>query len=185
MTLNRELCNIAQKWADYLAAEKHMKHSSHEGRRCSKGHTGENLHWRGSTGDVDMNGAIAVDNWYSEIKDYDYDNHGFAKGTGTLYIFFFFYCMFKCQFQLVTYLFDIYASLTSNYRLDILNFNFILDLILFLGHFTQVVWEKSTELGVAFTTFKHGKWNKVMVVANYYPAGNVKGAFEENVKPPM
>ena len=82
MTLNRELCNMAQKWADHLAAEKAFKHTRFEDRWCSKGGTGENLHWRGSTGDVDMNGAIAVDNWYSEIKDYDYDNPGFAMGTG-------------------------------------------------------------------------------------------------------
>ncbi len=50
------------------------------------------------------------------------------------------------------------------------------------GHFTQVVWEKSTELGIAYATYKDGEWNKVVVVGNYYPAGNVTSQFEENVK---
>ncbi len=53
---------------------------------------------------------------------------------------------------------------------------------LFSGHFTQVVWQKSTELGIAFATYKDGEWNKVVVVGNYYPAGNVTSQFEENVK---
>ena len=60
--------------------------------------------------------------------------------------------------------------------------------ILFLfvsGHFTQVVWEQSVELGVAFTAFKNGPFNKVMVVANYYLAGNVMGVFKASVKPPV
>ena len=47
MTLNRELCNMAQKWADHLAAEKVFKHTRFEELWCSKGGTGENLHWRG------------------------------------------------------------------------------------------------------------------------------------------
>ena len=84
MTLNREICNIAQKWADHLAAEKVLKHTKYEDRQCSKGGTGENCFQSGAspTGDVDINGAIAVDLWYAEIKDYDYDNPGFAMTTG-------------------------------------------------------------------------------------------------------
>ncbi|CAG9768166.1 unnamed protein product [Ceutorhynchus assimilis] len=48
------------------------------------------------------------------------------------------------------------------------------------GHFTQVVWKDSKQLGVAFA--KIG--GKVVVVANYYPAGNMIGSFAENVPPP-
>lgn len=47
------------------------------------------------------------------------------------------------------------------------------------GHFTQVVWKDSKELGVAFA--KSG--GKIIVVANYYPAGNIIGHFAENVPP--
>ena len=40
------------------------------------------------------------------------------------------------------------------------------------------------ELGVAYVAYKDGDWNKIIVVANYYPAGNMMGTFEENVKRP-
>ena len=49
------------------------------------------------------------------------------------------------------------------------------------GHFTQVVWRESTELGVAIA---EGKNNYTVVVANYKPAGNMMGKFKENVLPP-
>ena len=52
-----------------------------------------------------------------------------------------------------------------------------------LGHFTQVVWEQTVELGIAFATFQDQGWNKVMVVANYFPTGNMRGESENNVKP--
>lgn len=47
------------------------------------------------------------------------------------------------------------------------------------GHFTQVVWKGSTELGVGMAT--NGK--KVYVVGQYRPAGNIntKEYFEKNV----
>jgi len=56
------------------------------------------------------------------------------------------------------------------------------------GHFTQVVWKGSKRLGVG--TAK-GKWyvNGIgydceFIVARYTPAGNVGGAFPENVRRP-
>lgn len=47
------------------------------------------------------------------------------------------------------------------------------------GHFTQVVWKSSTELGVGMAT--NGK--KVYVVGQYRPAGNIntREYFQENV----
>lgn len=47
------------------------------------------------------------------------------------------------------------------------------------GHFTQVVWKDSTELGVGMAT----TGNKVFVVGQYHPAGNIntKEYFEKNV----
>lgn len=47
------------------------------------------------------------------------------------------------------------------------------------GHFTQVVWKESRELGVGYAKFK----GKIVVVANYYPSGNMIGQFSENVPP--
>ena len=48
------------------------------------------------------------------------------------------------------------------------------------GHFTQVVWKSSQELGVGRAQTKDGKW---LVVANYLPAGNFIGRYGDNVFP--
>ena len=52
-------------------------------------------------------------------------------------------------------------------------------LVSFLGHFTQVVWKGSEELGVGLAT--DGK--TTFVVGQYLPAGNISnpGYFEKNV----
>lgn len=48
------------------------------------------------------------------------------------------------------------------------------------GHFTQVVWFESQQMGVA----KAGEGNGAQyVVARYSPAGNVRGHYPDNVKP--
>ncbi|XP_077988079.1 Golgi-associated plant pathogenesis-related protein 1-like [Glandiceps talaboti] len=51
------------------------------------------------------------------------------------------------------------------------------------GHFTQVVWNNSSQLGVGFAESKQ-KANHFYVVCNYHPAGNVEGQFGDNVGPP-
>ena len=48
------------------------------------------------------------------------------------------------------------------------------------GHFTQLVWVASRKLGLGVAK-RNGK---VFVVANFDPAGNVIGAFQENVLEP-
>lgn len=48
------------------------------------------------------------------------------------------------------------------------------------GHFTQVVWKGSTELGIAWAKASSGS---IYVVANYRPAGNMMGDFPDNVLP--
>lgn len=48
------------------------------------------------------------------------------------------------------------------------------------GHFTQVVWKETKELGVGCTKARDGK---IYVVANYYPPGNYIGDFAVNVPP--
>uniref|UniRef100_T1JL05 Cysteine-rich venom protein n=1 Tax=Strigamia maritima TaxID=126957 RepID=T1JL05_STRMM len=49
-----------------------------------------------------------------------------------------------------------------------------------VGHFSQVVWERSRELGVGKDKSKSGK---IIVVANYDPPGNMLGDFSKNVHP--
>lgn len=46
------------------------------------------------------------------------------------------------------------------------------------GHFTQMVWKESKELGVGVAKTRKGK---VLVVCNYSPRGNVVGQFCANV----
>lgn len=50
------------------------------------------------------------------------------------------------------------------------------------GHFTQVVWKESRELGVGMAKNRSGE---IFVVANYDPPGNFIGSFEKNVPPIM
>lgn len=50
------------------------------------------------------------------------------------------------------------------------------------GHFTQVVWRESRELGVGMAKNRSGE---VFIVANYDPPGNYIGSFEKNVLPPV
>ena len=48
------------------------------------------------------------------------------------------------------------------------------------GHWSQVVWDSSTELGMGHAFDSDGRLH---VVARYSPAGNMLGAFESNVFP--
>lgn len=54
------------------------------------------------------------------------------------------------------------------------------------GHFTQVVWKGSTQLGVGFARGSYSIGGKVydnclFVVGRYLEPGNMMGAFQENV----
>jgi hypothetical protein len=52
------------------------------------------------------------------------------------------------------------------------------------GHFTQVVWNASTKLGVGKATGKVGNSDCTWAVARYAPAGNVAGQYRDNVQRP-
>ena len=45
-------------------------------------------------------------------------------------------------------------------------------------HFTQVVWKNTRYLGLGVCSIPNGG---VLFVANYYPRGNYKGQFADNV----
>jgi hypothetical protein len=50
------------------------------------------------------------------------------------------------------------------------------------GHFTQVVWKNSVQLGIGIALSADSK--TAWVVAEYYPQGNIQGEFAANVLPP-
>ncbi|EDX78347.1 SCP-like extracellular protein, putative [Coleofasciculus chthonoplastes PCC 7420] len=56
------------------------------------------------------------------------------------------------------------------------------------GHFTQVVWKNSTQLGCGeargVETIQGNQYNAFYVVCQYAPAGNVMGQFPDNVMAP-
>ena len=49
------------------------------------------------------------------------------------------------------------------------------------GHFTQVVWKGSQQLGVGVAFANNGRI--AVVVANYSPPGNYQNRFTDNVLP--
>ncbi|XP_054876490.1 ancylostoma secreted protein-like [Poeciliopsis prolifica] len=121
LTYNSELNSAAQKWAEEILSTKTMKHSNTE--------DGENIFYSFNSQKVTPQGNAAVDDWYSEIKDYDFSRPGWQENT---------------------------------------------------GHFTQVVWKDTKELGLGFATDGH----TVFVVGQYRPAGNItnEGYYKENVQ---
>ena len=86
-------------------------------------------------------------------------------GTGTNQI------LFK---GVLTFTMHIKIKITMNYQAFIFLSNN-------LGHFTQVVWKNSKNLGIAKARSSSGK---IIVVANYEPAGNFIGQYVQNVPPP-
>ena len=110
-------------------------------------------------------GDKAVESWYDEIKDHQFGKEPNSMGTGTNQI------LFK---GVLTFTMHIKIKITMNYQAFIFLSNN-------LGHFTQVVWKNSKNLGIAKARSSSGK---IIVVANYEPAGNFIGQYVQNVPPP-
>lgn len=51
------------------------------------------------------------------------------------------------------------------------------------GHFTALVWKSSKLVGIGVAWSTQKKW--WVIVANYYPAGNVQNQFAKNVQRPQ
>ncbi|XP_059909969.1 Golgi-associated plant pathogenesis-related protein 1-like [Gadus macrocephalus] len=120
LTLSKDLNESAQSWANHLLDIGSLKHRGN----------GENIYCMSSSAPINLTGKEAVESWYGEVKDYEYNSPGYKDTT---------------------------------------------------GHFTQVVWKETTEVGVGLAT--DGK--RVFVVAQYRPVGNMKGTenFQRNVLP--
>ena len=121
LILSKELCDIAQAYAEELARTGNFAHSNGS---FHGDNMGENLF---ACYGMKISGKMMTDDWYNEIKQYDFNNPGYISGT---------------------------------------------------GHFTQVVWKGSEQVGFGFAQARDGYYYGV---ANYYPAGNFIGEFEENV----
>ena len=121
LVLSKDLCNIAQKYAETLARTGNFAHSN--GKYNGK-NMGENLF---ACYGMKIDGQTMTDDWYNEVKQYNFNNPGFVSGT---------------------------------------------------GHFTQVVWKGSREVGFGYAQARDGYYYGV---ANYYPAGNYLNEFEDNV----
>jgi hypothetical protein len=125
---NPVISTIAQSWADQMARTTVLGHNpnpKYHGERL-----GENCACKSSSDRRDFAGKEVAENWYNEVKNYDFRRH---SGPNT-------------------------------------------------GHFTQLVWQSSREIGLGRAQSRDGTW---FVVANFYPAGNYIGRNAENVLPPL
>ena len=52
------------------------------------------------------------------------------------------------------------------------------------GHFTQLVWAKTAQLGCALVDCKTPKLKGIYLTCEYFPPGNIKNRYNENVFPP-
>lgn len=133
MGISSSLNSSAQAWADRLASTGTFAHSQKRG-------VGENLYVYYTTANSIASDTLArgaVDDWYNEVKQYNYASPRFSSAT---------------------------------------------------GHFTQVVWKNSTQLGCGASrgvkTMNGRKFNAFYVVCQYNPPGNVSGQFPNNVLKP-
>lgn len=73
-------------------------------------------------------------------------------------------------------------QMTEQWYEEALNYNYNEDFQQGKGHFAQIVWRTTCEVGFGRAKAPDGKW---YAVANYYPAGNYISQFRENVSPPI
>ncbi len=72
---NAEIEAVAQADSDHLAEIDEMKHSGNK-------KYGENLFYCWASRGICVSGKTSSQSWYDEVKDYDYNNPGFAMNTG-------------------------------------------------------------------------------------------------------
>ena len=130
-----------------------MEHS--KGLGC-----GENLYWAAGGNCGDEKAVAAVQSWYNEIDDYNF-NKGVSKNGKKIGHF----------TQVI-------------YQLRWLHNIIILLLVSSTKYFFKVVWDNSTELGIGMAFADHKKYGKqVYVVGQYLSAGNYKNKYTEHVHP--
>ncbi|XP_054167905.1 Golgi-associated plant pathogenesis-related protein 1-like [Oppia nitens] len=78
LTSDQSLIDYAKSRCYLISQYESLSHG-HAG--LAKG-TGENLAWSGNSANVVGSGRQAIDMWYNEVKDYNYDTTGFSGRTG-------------------------------------------------------------------------------------------------------
>ena len=124
LKLNKEICKIAQDYAELLANK--LKDLCHSDNYYKDEPLGENLYYCYG---VDATGKSVCNSWYNEGKRHNY-NGDYRSGT---------------------------------------------------GHFSQMIWKESKEVGFGMAKNKKGE---IYAVGNYFPAGNILGFFQQNVFKP-
>ena len=84
--------------------------------------------------------------------------------------------LFMCQGYEITG-----KNMTKSWYDEIKDYRYQNNFVPKAGHFSQVVWKGSKELGVGVAQAKNGTWYGV---CNYFPAGNFQGEFLDNVLRP-
>ncbi len=80
LTISQRLNQIAQSYAEHLAATSTFEHS---GNKLGNEALGENLYMQWiSDGRVKASGRAAVKSWYDEVALHDFDRPTFSKETG-------------------------------------------------------------------------------------------------------
>ena len=119
LMFNCDIMKISQEYAE-------RKPEGHSSNTYNGQWMGENLFW---SWNMDLTGDYPVDDWYSEIKYYNFET-GKSNGGVT-------------------------------------------------GHFTQLVWKNSKELGIGY----YCDSNKAcVVVGNYFPGGNFNNDYKNQVQ---
>ncbi|XP_054167661.1 Golgi-associated plant pathogenesis-related protein 1-like [Oppia nitens] len=113
-----------------LESQFHRLDNHHRG--LDKHLYGENFAWKGNSEDVVGTCKQALEKWYKEGLNYDYDNPGTSHNT---------------------------------------------------GHFSQLVWVGSSQMGCARCYGKGDKYYETYVVCDYHPPGNIRGEYQDNVLP--
>merc|ERR1711970_1427699 len=75
LRLSKKLCECAQEWADKLLAENLFQHRPEQ-------KYGENIYSSWSSGRARVGGGVAVDSWYSEIDQHNFEVEGRGASTG-------------------------------------------------------------------------------------------------------
>ena len=84
LILNKDLVEMAQKYAEELAAENNFDHSKNRNLKGHEGElVGENIYMSSSSAEAQYFTGAMTNNWYDEIKDYDFDK-GKSKNKGVV-----------------------------------------------------------------------------------------------------
>lgn len=117
------------------------------------GKYGENLYYSyNSDPSVTAKASDACDSWYNEIKYFTFGREPLSTRAGMIFVCFFSSCGIFNSSDAVS------------------------------GHFTQLIWKDTSEVGMGIARSRTGKQ---YIVANYNPPGNYIGRYAASVPRPL